>query len=128
MSYLLKTCAIALTAALTVQLLRQRTPELAMLLSICAVLLIQMGALPFVSALRELVDSVKTIADGSEVAILPVLKCVVIAVLTKFCADLCRDAAQSAAASSVEFAGTVCAMGVGMPLMLSMLKMIGGLI
>ena len=45
--------------------------------------------------------------------------------MTRVTADLCKDASQNAAASAVELAGTFCALGIIMPLLLTMLKMVG---
>ena len=58
----------------------------------------------------------------------PVLKCAAVAIVTKLSAELCRDASQGAAAGAVELAGTVCALSIAMPLVMSMLKMIGGIV
>ena len=67
-------------------------------------------------------------AGSNETLTGPVLKCVAIAIITKVTAELCKDASQGAAASAVELAGTVCAMSAAMPLIMSMLKMIGGMV
>ena len=64
----------------------------------------------------------------SETLIKPVIKCVAVAIITKMSADLCKDASQASAASAVELAGTVCALCIIMPLLLSMLTAIGGMI
>lgn len=51
-----------------------------------------------------------------------------VAIVTKLASELCREASQSAAASAVELAGTLCAFSVALPLIMSMLKMIGGMV
>ena len=43
-------------------------------------------------------------------------------------ANFCKDASQGAAAATIELLGTVCALGIAMPLLLSVLKTIGGLL
>ena len=50
-----------------------------------------------------------------------------IAIVTKLASELCRDSSQSAVASSVELAGSICALSVAMPLIISMLKTIGAM-
>ena len=59
--------------------------------------------------------------------IAPVMKCAAIAIVTKLASELCRDSSQSAVASSVELAGSICALSVAMPLIISMLKTIGAM-
>ena len=58
----------------------------------------------------------------------PVLKCLAIAIITKITSELCRDASQNTASAAIELLGTVCALSVAMPLIVSMLKTVGGLI
>ena len=73
-------------------------------------------------------ETVRRMTDGKETLLAPVLKCVAAAVVTQIAADLCRDASQSALASAVELCGALFALGISMPLIVSMLKMLGGLL
>ena len=50
------------------------------------------------------------------------------AVITKITAELCQDASQNTASAAIELIGTVCALSVAMPLIVSMIKSVGGLI
>lgn len=109
-------------------LIKRSNPELSLALSACTVALILIGALGFAKGILELSEAVKTIAGGSAKFISPVLKCVAVAIVTKLASELCREASQSAAASAVELAGTLCAFSVALPLIMSMLKMIGGMV
>lgn len=128
MELLIKASAAGLTAAAIGLIIKNRNPELSLLLSACTAALILTAALGFLSGLRELTEAVKTIAGGDQVYTAPVLKCVGIAIVTKLCSELCRDSAQSSVAAAVELAGTVCAMSVAMPLIMSMLRLIGGMV
>ena len=128
MELMIKAAAAALSAAAMVQLIKRSNPELSLLLSVCAVTVILIAAMGFLGGLKELTNAVKTIAGSNETLTGPVLKCVAIAIITKVTAELCKDASQGAAASAVELAGTVCAMSAAMPLIMSMLKMIGGMV
>ena len=128
MELMIKAAAVALSAAAIVQLIKRSNPELSLLLSVCAVTMILIAAMGFLGGIKELTDAVKTIAGSNETLTGPVLKCVAIAIITKVTAELCKDASQGAAASAVELTGTVCAMSTAMPLIMSMLKMIGGMV
>ena len=124
----MKAAALALTAALIGIVLRRTNPELSLLLNICTVVLIMGAALGFTKSFTELAQTVQRIFGVSETLTKPVLKCVAVAIITKMTSDLCKDSSQAAAASAVELAGTVCALCIIMPLLMSMLTAIGGMI
>ena len=128
MELIVKAAALAMTAALIGIVLRRTNPELSLLLNICTVVLIMGAALGFAKSFTELAQAVQRIFGVSETLIKPVLKCVAVAIITKMTSDLCKDSSQAAAASAVELAGTVCALCIIMPLLLSMLTAIGGMI
>ena len=128
MELTVKAAALALTAALIGIVLRRTNPELSLLLNICTVVLIMGAALGFTKSFTELAQTVQRIFGVSETLIKPVLKCVAVAIITKMTSDLCKDSSQAAAASAVELAGTVCALCIIMPLLMSMLTAIGGMI
>lgn len=128
MELIVKAAALAMTAALIGIVLRRTNPELSLLLSICTVVLIMGAALGFAKSFTELAQAVQRIFGVSETLIKPVLKCVAVAIITKMTSDLCKDSSQAAAASAVELAGTVCALCIIMPLLMSMLTAIGGMI
>lgn len=128
MELILKAAALALTAALIGIVLRRTNPEMTLLLSICTVVLIMGAALGFAKSFTELAQTVQRIFGVSETLIKPVIKCVAVAIITRMTSDLCKDSSQAAAASAVELAGTVCALCIIMPLLMSMLTAIGGMI
>jgi len=128
MDLIIKLAAAALSACIIGLLLKKTNPELAILLSICAVTMILIAAAGFLAGLAELAHLVKTIAGSSDTLTGPVLKCLGIAVISRISGELCRESSQPAVAVAVEMAGTVCAFSVALPLMTSMLKMIGGMI
>lgn len=128
MELIIKAAAAALTAAVVGLLIKRSNPEISLLLSSCTVALIMIAAIGFAQGIRELANAVKTIAGSQSTLIAPVLKCVAIGIITKLSSELCRDSAQAAAATAVELAGTICALSVAMPLILSMLKMVGGML
>lgn len=128
MELVLRSAAVALSATLAGLLLKKNNPELSLTLSMTAVTVIMIAALSFIKGILELGETVQNLFGVSETLVLPVIKCVAVAITTKVAADLCRDSSQGAAASSVELAGTVCAISVIMPLIVSMLKTIGGLL
>ena len=90
--------------------------------------LILVSALGMFSVVKELIDCAVDVMGASSTYIRPMLKCMGIGLISKFAADICRDASQNAAASSIELAGTLCAASVAMPMIISTLKMIGTMV
>lgn len=129
MNLVWKAAAAAVFSAVVGLLLRRHHPEGALLLGAVTALGILSASLGVLDGLRELRElSGKMLGQDRELLIGPVLKCLSISIITRLAADLCRDASQNASAASVELAGSVCAMSTAAPLLLSVLKMIGGML
>lgn len=126
MELIIKSAAAALTAAAVGLLIKKSNPEISLLLGACTTALIAAAAMGFAKGIKELSQTVQNIAGGSATLAAPVLKCLAVAIITKLSADLCKDSSQTAAASALELAGSICAMSIAMPLIISVLKMIGG--
>lgn len=124
MELIMKTASLGIISSVCAILLRQKVPELSYLLSICAAGGILISLLPFLKDLRELVQLSPILADKDKLYLLPVGKCLGIALVSRFASDLCRDANQIAAASAVETAGTVCAMTAALPLLGAVIKLL----
>lgn len=128
MELIYKASALALLSAVVSLLLKKQNPEAALLLSVLTAVGILIAAMGLLNGLQELREQIRKILGGSEVLIAPIMKCLAIAIVTRIAAELCKDSAQNAAAAAVELAGTVCAVSTVMPLLMSVLKMIGGLV
>ena len=128
MELLFKAAATVLLTSLIALLIRKSNPELALLINIAAVVFVFFAACDYAFGLRELSDTVHTMMRGKESFTSPVIKCVAVSLVTRITSDLCKDASQTATASALELLGTVCALGIAMPLILSVLKTIGGLL
>ena len=89
------------------------------------ILIASLGSLNGFQELRRQLE--KMLGAGGDLLLAPIVKCLAIAIVTRFATDLCRDASQNALASAVEMAGTACAMTAVLPLLLSVMKMIGEL-
>ncbi len=122
----MKSAAAAFMAVAVGLLIKKSNPEISMLLGACVAALIVTAAMGFSKGIKELSETVKNIAGGSETFIAPVMKCLAVAIITKLSSDLCRDSSQAAVGSALELAGSICAMSIAMPLIMSVLKMIGG--
>ena len=123
-----KLSAAALSACVLGLLLRPKNAELSMLLGTATVTALLITALGQAGSMRSLADTARALLGRDELYTAAVLKCVAISIVTKLCAELCQDASQRSVAAAVELAGTLCAMGVSLPLILSVLKLVGSLI
>ena len=123
---LLKLAALCAVCILPVVLLRKQTPEQALLLTI-AILAVAAArcvslALPLMEELRALFDRA-----GIEPLYLSILlRTLAAALVTRLCADLCRDGGSQALASAVETAGAVAALAIAMPLLKAVVELLLG--
>ena len=125
MEPMLRISAAAVCALLSCLLLKRTNPELAAALGIAAVGMILLAAMNMGSGLKDLRETLRDRFQLKDTMMQPVLKCVALGIVTRLTADLCKDSSQNAAASAVEVAGSFCALGIIMPLLVSMLKMVG---
>ena len=126
MELIIKAAAAAVTAAAVGLLIKKSNPEISFALGTGVTVIIAAASLGFLKVIRELADTVNNICGCGDMLIQPVLKCLAVAAVSKISAELCRDSSQAAAAYALELAGGICAAGIAMPLILSVLKMIGG--
>ncbi len=125
MSILMKAAALGLTGALIALLLKKNAPEMGLALSLAVCIMGAGLAMELFSQLKEVIDLARAQTGLSPAIVDPVLKCVGIGVVTRLAADLCKDAGQGAIASAVELTGAACAMVTALPLIRSLLQMIG---
>ncbi len=123
-----KAGAVALLCAMTGLIIKKQNPEATLLLGAVAATGILIASLGILNGFQELRRQLeKMLGAGGELLIAPLVKCLAIAIVTRFATDLCKDATQNALASAVEIAGTACALTTVLPLLLSVMKMIGEL-
>jgi len=125
---LIKAAVIGIIGALLALLLKRPNPELSLILTLGVGILVLGFAMELVSGIRELVDLAIRDTGLSRAVISPMLKCAGIGIITKLAADICDDADSKGIASSVELAGAAAALLVAMPLLKTLLQMIGELI
>ena len=125
MTILMKAAAVAVAGAIIAMLLKRSAPELGLALTIAvSILAAGMGA-GLLGDLGEVLETAQEQTGLSGAVVGPVYKCVGIGVVTRLTADICKDAGQGAASSAVELCGTVCALTAALPLVRTLLQMIG---
>ena len=124
MQILVKTAAAAVVGAVLCLVVKKHSPEHALLLTVAIAAAVVAGALDVVREVSDFIEQMGKSAGMSADAVTVVLKTVAIAILTRLCSGVCKDAGQASAEAAVELAGSVCAVYVALPLMRSMLTMV----
>lgn len=120
--------ALAIVAALCAVMIRQKTADVALVLALATCAILFLGSLSAFEEMKKIVDELGELAGFSETLLIPVVKTVGIAIVTKLSAEVCRDAKENSIASFVEFAGAAAAIALAIPLIRMVLEMIGGLL
>lgn len=119
-----KIAAAAVTAALFGTVVRRGAPELALLLTVTAGVWILTAVLDGLGAAAAMAERLAQLAQLDAAAVGPVLKTVVVALVTRITAEICRGAGEGGLAAFVETAGTILALTAALPLMAAVLTML----
>lgn len=116
--------ALAVIGVLCAAVVKKQSPDVALVLTICAVTLILAMSMTVFRPIRELMDVLADRAGLSAAVLSPVIKTVGVALLTRVTAELCRDAGEGGIASAVEIAGGACALLICLPLFEAVVQLI----
>lgn len=116
--------AVAVVGAVCAAVVKKQVPDIALVVALCAVALMLGFAMSVLEPVRVLLDALGEQAGLSAAVLAPVIKTVGIALLTRVCAELCRDASESGIAAAVEISGGACALLVCLPLFQAVLELL----
>lgn len=128
MELAIKCAALAIFSALVSLMIRKMNPELSFSLSAATVLVVLLASFSLLEKLSASYKEAEKLFGDAGMQLRPMLKCLGIAAVSRLGGDLCRDASLSGLASAVELSGTLCAVAVSMPMILSVMTTIGGLL
>ena len=128
MELLAKCTALAVFSAMVALMIRRLNPEISFALSSLTMIVLLLACGSMADELMRAIHETQLIFDTSAEELRPMLKCLGIAVTSRAGADLCRDASQTALAATLEAVGGLCAAAVAMPMILSLMTMIGGML
>ncbi|MBE7023299.1 MAG: stage III sporulation protein AD [Clostridia bacterium] len=119
-----KVAALGLAAAVLAVFVKNWRAEIALQISLIAVIIIFFTVLPYLKTVLEMLRDIsnRTGVDSKYISL--VLKVIGIAYVTQFGAELCRDAGEGAVASKIEFGGKVMIVALSMPVMYSFLEIV----
>ncbi|MCE5234569.1 MAG: stage III sporulation protein AD [Clostridiaceae bacterium] len=123
-----KIVGLALAALTAVLLLRAYRPELAVQAAVAAGVVLLLIAVTELSGVMAMIDAIVAKYGLSSEHIKVVLKVIGIAYLAQFAAQTCRDAGEGAIASKVELVGRVLIVTVAVPVVFSILDVLGTLL
>ncbi len=124
MDAVIQIAALATVAAVCAAVIKKQTPDMALVLAVCAVALVLFAGVGILRPVRTLLDTLAQRAGLSAAVLGPVLKTVGTALLTRVTAELCRDAGERGVASAVEMAGGACALVICLPLFEAVVQLI----
>ena len=120
--------ALGVAAALCAVVVRQKAPELAVVLVMAGCVLLLWETLPVLETIRDVLEELADLAALSPQVLRPMLQTVGLAVVTRLAGSLCRDAGESGLAAFVELAGATAAVLVALPLLRMVLQLVGELL
>lgn len=118
---LLPIVGIGIVITILVMLLREERPELALLLSLTAGIMIFLLLMDRIATVFNLLQQLAFRADLDLLYINTVLRIVAIAYIAQFGSQICRDAGESAIGGKIELAGKIMIMFLAVPLLLVIL-------
>lgn len=123
----MKSAVAAVIAAVLALVIKKSNPELSLMLGVLAALMAVYYGYRAITPVVDMVGELSRYAALSASFYTPVLKCLGIGIVTQIGANICKDAGQAAAAAGVELCGTAAAVLCTLPLIRSLLSMIGAL-
>ena len=120
--------ALGVAAALCAVVVRQKAPELAVVLVMAGCVLLLWETLPVLETIRDVLEELADLAALSPQVLRQMLQKVGLAVVTGLAGSLCRDAGESGLAAFVELAGAAAAVLVALPLLRMVLQLVGELL
>lgn len=122
----LKLAALCVVCLLPVVLLRRQSPEQALLLTLAVLAVVMARCLSLAVPLLEELCALFERAGIETAYVSILLRTTAAALVTRFCADLCKDGGSQALASAVETAGAVAALAIALPLLQAVVELLMG--
>ena len=121
MEQVIQVTGLCVVGALLALVVKRGSPETALLLAVGAAVVV---ALALAGVVKELLAFLGSASGVSADLFVPLYKTIGIALVVQVGGNLCRDAGESALASVVETAGTLCALLAALPLLRAVLDML----
>jgi len=121
---IMQVVAIGLIATVLIVVVKSQRPELGVLLSVVAGVILFLLVLGKISSIMDVIKELAARAGISMVYLGTILKIVGIAYIAEFGAQICRDAGEGAVATKIEFAAKVLIMVLAVPIIVAVLQLL----
>ena len=128
MEIVIKGAAVGIIAALCALLIKKSNQEMGLVAAIAATAVICIAAAELFGSVFDVIHYAISRTGLSSAVFMPIVKCVGIAIVVNISSGLCKDAGQSGIASAVDLLGAAAAVFTALPLIKSLLEMIGELV
>ena len=128
MEVMINVAAGAVTAVLCGTVVRRAAPELGFLLALAAGVWVLWTVADSLKLVTEWMKWLCELAGLEDWLVEPVFKTVVLSIITRLTAEVCKSAGENGVAAFVETAGTILALAVSLPLVGGVLKMMEGML
>lgn len=118
----LQIVAIGLIATVLIVVVRSQRPELAVLLSVAAGVILFLAVLGKIGSIMDIIKDLATRSGISMVYLGTILKIIGIAYIAEFGAQICRDAGEGTVATKIEFAAKILIMVLAVPIVVAVLQ------
>lgn len=125
---LFRCAAIGICSAAAAVLIKQQNPALSYILTSLAVVMVLLGCRAYFEGARDVIKAALDTFGGDSFLVQPIMKCLAIALISKFSAALCKDSAQTSLSYAMETAGTFCAAAIAAPFIISLLQTINNIL
>ena len=124
MEQVIQVTGLCVVGALLALVVKRGSPETALLLAVAAAVVVLLALAGVVKELLAFLGELGSASGVSADLFVPLYKTIGIALVVQVGGNLCRDAGESALASVVETAGTLCALLAALPLLRAVLDML----
>ncbi|MDF9407493.1 MAG: Stage III sporulation protein AC/AD protein family protein [Pelotomaculum sp. PtaB.Bin013] len=116
--------AIGLIATVLIVVVKSQRPELGVLLSVVAGIILFLLVLGKIGSIMDIIKDLTARAEINMVYLGTILKIIGIAYIAEFGAQISRDAGESAVATKIEFAAKIMIMVLAVPMIVAVLQML----
>ncbi|AEM78658.1 MULTISPECIES: stage III sporulation protein AD [Thermoanaerobacter] len=115
---------LGIVVLIILTVLRETNPEMAIILSLVAGVIIFMMILPKLSAIVEVLNTLARKSGLDNIYFMTTLKIIGIAYITEFGVQLCLDANEKNLASKIEIAGKIIIIFLSIPIIVALMETI----
>ena len=128
MSYILKVSAVCIVCALLALVLKKQNPEYVILLELVFVIVCLYAVIEIYYVIRSGLSMLERLPSEYKAYFEPLFKCCGVSIITQIGTSICKDAGQSAAASSLEIVGSIVSILCMLPLLDLFFQIMEGLV